>query len=203
MRTRSKLCLTALMAAALFATAVGTASARNLSISNSNIRANFRPLIFFNGSNRLSCNVTIEGSFHYRTIVKSINALLGYITRVDVDEVNCAGTGLLEGATASANRETLPWHVTYLGFRGTLPLFERVLLGLHVDFNLNTGVGVCRYAGTAQGSFVRAVSELEADRTVAIPKSAGSFLCPASGNFEGRTRVTLLGTATAVTVTLI
>src|SRR6185436_13652622 len=96
--TRTKSWLTALTAAALLATAVGTAGARNLSISNSNIRADFRPLVFFNGEARFSCNVTIEGSFHYRTIVKSRLALVGYITRVTVDEANCRGAGLLAGA---------------------------------------------------------------------------------------------------------
>jgi len=206
MRTHSKLWLTAIMAAALFATAVGTASARNLSTSNSNIRADFRPLVFFNGEARLSCNVTIEGSFHYRTIVKSRLALVGYITRVTVDEANCRGGGLLAGARGRANRETLPWHISYEGFGGRLPLFDNVILLFHTDFTIFNIflIRECRYGGNAVGFFERALNELRADETTGIPKTPESNgFCPANGFVQGRTRVTLLGTSTAVTVTLI
>jgi hypothetical protein len=207
MRTRSKLWLTAVMATALFATAVGNASARNLSLSNQNIRAVFNPLVFApaEGGGRLSCAVTLEGSFHTRTFTKTVNSLVGYITRVNVQETLCAGEGSLAGASARADSETLPWHVRYAGFTGTLPNIARVILNLTSNFTLFNVrfLGECRYGGTARGFFVPASNELEADRATVIPRTGGNVFCPGGGTFEGRTRVTLLGTTTPVTVTLI
>ena len=201
--------LTAILATALFATAVGAASARNLSISNQNIRAVFRPLIFSDGgaSNRLSCTVTIEGTFHYRTILKSVGALLGYITRAQVEEGTCAGAGLLAGARARVLTETLPWHITYRGFRGTLPNIERIILQINrprlTFFNIPI-IAECKYEGALQGFFLPATNELQADETFGIPRTAESNgACPTPGFFRGVTRVTLLGTTTPVTVTLI
>src|SRR6185436_3861009 len=181
-------------------------SARNLSTSNSNIRADFRPLVFFNGEARLTCDVTLEGSFHYRTIVKSRLSLVGYITRVDVNEAGCTGAGLLAGARARANRETLPWHISYEGFTGRLPNFDSTILLQHTDFTIFNIflVGSCIYEGNARLFFDRALNELRVDETTGIPKTPGSpGACPASGAPGGRTRATLLGTSTPITVTLI
>jgi hypothetical protein len=208
MQIRSKLWLTAIMATALFATAVGNASARNLSISNQNIRAVFNPIISFpDPENRLSCPVTLEGSFHTRTITKTINSLVGYITRANIQEDRCAGSGILAGARIRWDTATLPWHVRYAGFTGTLPNIARIILNLAMSMTLYNipFVGECRYGGTARYFFVPATNELEADRTTGIPRTGGSggAFCPATKFFEGRTRVTLLGTTTPVSVTLI
>ena len=209
MKPRTSSWLTAILAAALLAAAVGTASARNLSISNQNIRAAFRELLFTDsgGSNRLYCPVTIEGTFHYRTIVKSIGALLGYITRVIVDEPNCAGAGLLAGARTRALTETLPWHITYRGFVGSLPNIERIILQVSrprfTIYNIPI-IRECKYEGTMQFFLLPATSELRADETFGVPRTAESNgACPANGFFSCVTRITLLGTTTPVSITLI
>jgi hypothetical protein len=74
--------LLALTAAATFMAAIGTtASARNISISEQRLRANFRELIFRSSSGvALTCSLTLESSFHSRTIAKVVESLVGYIT---------------------------------------------------------------------------------------------------------------------------
>ena len=206
MHLTTKTWLTAILATAILATALGTASARNLSLSTTGTREVFSPLVFFNGEARLSCPVTMEGSFHYRTVAKTVGSLSGYITRLEVSEASCAGAGLLAGARARVLTETLPHHITYQGFRGTLPNIESIIFLFGTAFTLfNIAlIRECSYSGTVQGFFFPATSEAEPDRTSGIPKTAGSSaLCPNPGHFEGRSRVTALGTTTAVTVTLI
>ncbi|HEX7291075.1 MAG TPA: hypothetical protein VF250_08120 [Conexibacter sp.] len=104
----------AIFAITLIAT---TATARNLSISNQQVRANFREVRFSGLFGTTVCQVTVEGSFHSRTIAKVVGQLVGYITTVRLGP--CA-TG-----TATVLSETLPWHVRYRGFQGTLPNITR------------------------------------------------------------------------------
>src|SRR6185503_5503818 len=84
MRTRSKLLLTALTAALVMAATVGTASARNLELAepqDQRFTATWTPLEFtgLGGLIRIRCNVTLRGSFHYRTFAKT-RSLVGYVT---------------------------------------------------------------------------------------------------------------------------
>src|SRR5436853_4359159 len=121
MRTSAKLGLTALIAALLLSAAVSTASARNLSTSNQFIRVTWRSLEFVTSAVTIRCQVTLEGSFHSRTIAKIERSLVGHITRDTVKTESCTN------ASATADNTTLPWHITYEGFRGTLPRIEEVL----------------------------------------------------------------------------
>ena len=66
---------------ALLATA---APARNLSTSNQNVRVTWQELDFATSVSTITCSLTLEGSFHYRTIVKRERTLIGYITQVAV-----------------------------------------------------------------------------------------------------------------------
>jgi hypothetical protein len=104
-------------ATAILGALVGTASARNLSVSNQGIRATWTAMEFISPSAGVTvrCPVTLEGSLHTRTIVKTVGSLIGYITSAAVAEGSCTG------GSAMVMRETLPWHVTYQGFTGTLP----------------------------------------------------------------------------------
>lgn len=67
----------------------------------------------------------MEGTFHYRTIVKVERSLIGYVTRAIFGRP-CTGFGEMweyngtEGSLTS-NVNSLPWHFTYDGFNGTLP----------------------------------------------------------------------------------
>jgi len=113
MRTCSKLALAGIGTTLLMALAVGPASARNLSVSNQNLRATFNNLEFtVEGVSTTTCRVTLEGSLHTRTIVKSAGTLVGYVTRIITGQCSNGVTILTE---------TLPWHVRYIGFSGRLP----------------------------------------------------------------------------------
>jgi len=65
------------------------------------------------GFGTIECEVVIESSFHTRTFAKTANRLIGYVTGANIPR--CARGG------ATIARETLPWHVTYREFSGTLP----------------------------------------------------------------------------------
>ncbi|HEX7291079.1 MAG TPA: hypothetical protein VF250_08140 [Conexibacter sp.] len=108
-----KLLLAVTGATLLLGVTVSSVSARNLSISNQQIRANFREVRVSGLFGNTVCQVTIEGSFHSRTIAKVVGQLIGYIT---TERLGPCATG-----TATILTETLPWHVRYVGFAGTLP----------------------------------------------------------------------------------
>src|ERR1700751_1578741 len=115
MTSRARLVLAAVLAASLFGIVVGSASANRLSINETRFRITWARLTFNEetAEARDICPVTMEGSFHSGTIRKVVGALIGHITR--------AGAGVCTGGGLTILRETLPWHVTYEGFFGTLP----------------------------------------------------------------------------------
>src|SRR6478672_9457988 len=131
MRNSAKLGLTALIAALLLASALSTASARNLSSEIQNIRTTWRSLEFESPLVTVRCPVTMEGSFHSRTIPKIARLLIGAVTRINIKNESCTnGTATVEG---------FPWHITYESFTGNLPSISsvRVLLQRFL-FNLIT-----------------------------------------------------------------
>src|SRR6185503_8766261 len=122
MRTRSKLLLTALTAALVMAATVGTASARNLELAEAEdqrFTATWTPLQFtgLGGLIRINCNVTLRGSFHYRTIAKVLS-LIGYVTSAALTRPCEGGEAfILNGTERLPNGTTpgtsLPWHIKY------------------------------------------------------------------------------------------
>jgi hypothetical protein len=116
----SKVWLALVAATAIFGALVGTASARSLSTSSQTIRAVWNPMNFASPSAGVTvrCQVTLEGSLHSRTIGKVVGSLVGYITRATVNACT--------GGTARVRTETLPWHVQYAGFTGTLPAITSI-----------------------------------------------------------------------------
>jgi len=211
MRFTRKLMLTALAATALLAAIATTSAAREFETTNQNIRVVFRPLrLIASTGDTVSCTVTLEGSFHYRTIRKVEGSLIGYITRAIVDTPNCR-SGPQAGISGAALTETLPWHITYVNFEGALPnVTFRIRLN-RAAFKL-IGVpiiGTCRYTsspnGIVGGPLGRFITEgsatITAERGIRIRSE--TFGCP-EGQFESDpTPVVLLGTTTAVTVRLI
>jgi hypothetical protein len=192
MRRHTKLLLTALTAAIVLASAVGTASARNLSISNQSFLTTWNPLTFSTeaegGGIRIECRVTLEGSFHYRTIPKILRHLIGYITSANVRRPCTGGEGFAE-TRDEGSTETLPWHITYEGFEGRLPAIEGIRLLLRPWFiiqNVFTG-GRCRYTGNVQGvvKLTRGVATaIVPDGTIPSTRWSGGGLCPPSGFFS-------------------
>src|SRR4029077_15971917 len=114
--TRFKLTLVALASALILTGLVGSASANRLSQSSLQFKLSYTPLSIipsFGGTVR--CPVTVEGSYHATTITKTAGALIGYLTSYVV--------GTCEAGRLRANTETLPAHIQYEGFTGSLPNF--------------------------------------------------------------------------------
>jgi hypothetical protein len=221
MRTHTRMLLGALTAAIVLATAIGTASANRLSISNRNFRQVWSPLSFTTEREgegvRIACNVTLEGSFHYNTIAKRLGALLGYVTKATVGHP-CSGAGeawanngIEESRLGSAIPNSLPWHITYEGFEGRLPEISGVRLLLVPRFTLRAPIAnLCGYEGNAEGVVKLGrggvATSIIPDPNVRVPKISGGIFCPASGFFTANAEasvITLLGNTQQITITLI
>ena len=209
MRTTVKLTLAALTAAVLLASMVGSASARNLSVTNRDFRVVWAPLSFSDAFRffAVRCNVTMEGSFHANTIVKTLHTLIGNITRAIVGRPCTGGEAWAWNGTEGAltGVSSLPWNMSYEGFTGTLPTIAgiRVLLR-NTKFSIRSGICLGTYTLT-NWNFTFIVA---ADRTVTITPGTESFEpsegeCPSLIYSGTSSRITLLGTATSITVTLI
>jgi len=208
MRTRSKLLLAAISATALLGLAIGTASARNLEISNSasGFRITWNPLRIQAGGREALCPVTLEGTFAAGTIAKRAGASLSRVTGANV--------GTCTRNTATLLRETLPWEVQYSSFTGTLPVITTVSLNIiRMSFNVNLeGIACLAPSRTEQPVGGIATVEasgriigLRADETRTIETTGGIFCTiggPASFAGEART-ITARASTAAVTIRLI
>jgi hypothetical protein len=214
-----RLLLTTLAATILLAAATNTTSARNFSISNQNFRVVWRELQAGGGS--INCEVTLEGSFHYRTIVKRERALLGWVTRAAVRHPCRAGEAWDDNGTevilggATAVRASLPWHITYETFLGTLPNITGIRLSLRAPSFVISLPGVClaRY-GLAEDN-LSALARISGGVIEEVTPTAGAAnttrreifsggFCPATNALSSTSRpVTLLGNETRITLTLI
>jgi len=210
MRTYAKFVLVALAATVALALGASVAGARNLSVTERETEVLFHPITLEFAGNNISCPITLLGHFNERTIPKT-NTQVGVVRHVEP----AIGTepSPCTGGTITILQETLPWGVSYVGFRGTLPAIERIRLSL-------TGVALRvtpRGSATClDGTTVRnpgfgevlvgaggRVEGLRADETISIPLSGG-FLCSfASGRFSGSGSVTDLPRLHSITVTLI
>lgn len=123
---------------------VGTATARRLEVSSSTFRLTFARIRFESNLNPIvNCVLTMEGSLHATTIAKVAGTLVGYITR--------ATLGPCETGRATILRESLPWHVRYGSFTGTLPAINRVELQVvHMQIRLLTFETPCLHQTTAE-----------------------------------------------------
>jgi hypothetical protein len=220
MQTNTRLLLGALTAALALASALSTAAANRLSISNVNFRTVWRPLTFSSSEEgagiTLACNLTLEGSFHSNTTEKVRGRLIGYVTKAAMGHP-CSGTGEawtnngVEEAGLGVIASTLPWHLTYEGFEGTLPTIIGIRLLARPRYTVRAPmVGLCSYEGNAEGvvNLNRAgvVASHTPDSRVAIGKVSGGILCAASGFFAGNpeaSTVTVLGSTQTITIRLI
>jgi len=208
MRIYTKL-LTLLIVALAFSIAAATASATRLSVSEEDfeiIWPEAQDLNFSTGGNTFECSVTLLGSFHRKTIQKIIRSLIGTVAHAVV--------GDCDNGTLVFDRRP-PWHVTYEGFRGTLPAITGVrLLFRGYRFTIsNAGTGaVCltnaerNAAGTANVGVSGLITGLTAETVppTDIDDVGGSFLCDLAGSltFEGTGIVTDLD-GSLVTIRLI
>jgi len=193
-----KVLFAVIAATALLATLVATASATRLSSSSSTIRATFARVDFSGGFGTTECALTIEGSFHSRTIAKVAGALTGLITRATL------GTPCIRGS-ATILTASLPWHTRYASFTGTLPNITRInATATGTQWSIREpafGVTCLASGSTLQGAFNREASGAITGTEV-IGNSETS--CGIAGNVAGRaSTTTVLGAATRITVTLI
>jgi hypothetical protein len=213
MRVSAKLGLAALAAALLLSAAVSTASAGRLSVSNQNLRVTWSRLEFQAPSRSVTvrCQVTLEGSFHSRTITKTPGTLIGALTRINVKTETCTG------GRAQPSRPA-PWHVTYEGFTGTLPNITSVrLLLARFQFDI-IAIGVTCRMGTATDNVtgsaalnatgeVTSLAPVGGRNTANLLEGPGGgefFGCPSSGVLVGTEGVvTVLNSTTRIRVTLI
>jgi len=208
MRTTIKLSLAALMAAMLLASGLSTASARNLSVSNQNWRVTWSRLEFASSLVTVRCQVTLEGSFHSRTIPKIQALLFGAVTKINMKTEGCTG------GTMRPERPA-PWHLTYEGFTGRLPNIETIRLLLQRYQYAITAFGVtCKYGTPADNLTFSGALNAAGEVTNITPLTGrnisylleGGGLCPATHTLTGTATdgtVTLLNANTRIRVTLI
>lgn len=199
-----------------------TASAQRLSVTNRNFRIVWAPLNLRPepaGGLLVQCKVTMEGSFHSNTIAKVAESLIGYVTRATVAS-SCEaarmwiynGTDINEVLGAGVLPNSLPWHVRYESFEGTLPRPTGVrirLIGMRVLLQ-SAGI-LCQYTSsaaqpsksTALVNSEQQLTRLRVDKTAQIPRTEGGIFCPATGVAEGEGEITLLGNAFRIRLTLI
>jgi hypothetical protein len=215
MNRQTQRILTTLTAITILALAITNATANNLRVSNQQIRVTWTGLGLSNNVIRgtFKCPVTLEGSFHSATIRKVAGALIGYISRAAVGN----GEPPCTGGRATFNQETLPWHLTYASFGGTLPRITELTLNLiRASFIISTSEGnTCRATTTRENPGVDiatrdtttgAITGLRADESRSIPlvNGPGGIFCGlGEGRFSGSGRVALLGTTNPISITLI
>jgi hypothetical protein len=227
MSRRARLMTGAFVAALLLAGAVGTATANRLRFSNQSFRIVWSTLTFFEPNAPMTpivvrCPVTMEGSFHSATISKMRNALIGYITKAITAPEMCFGEQdprlfirngtqiFLDGNTY----ESLPWHVQYESFSGTLPTITGVRVGIvGMAFLILDIFHQCLFMSTAAnpayGIFQReangAITGFRAEEMTAIPlkEALNGRPCPMSIKWFETGTVTLLGATTRITLTLV
>jgi hypothetical protein len=208
---RTKSVLATLASALVLAALVNVASANRLSLSSQTFRAVWAPIQLEGEGSELDarCNLTMEGTFHSRTFSKVARSLLGVITS--------AAFGPCEGGGAVVMRETLPWHLMYEGFTGTLPNITGVTFGLvglgFLLFDIIFRVIQCqyRYIPTSPGGLIANVSvgtitglridEARAHRL--IKDDLSTFSCPQMLSYAGTAAFTVAGSATRLTIRLI
>ncbi|MGN6189504.1 MAG: hypothetical protein ACTHOE_11430 [Conexibacter sp.] len=199
-------------AIAILAMAVGVASGRNFSLSNQTFRATFAEFRVVGVEISVTCRVTLEGSFHSRTIAKVREALIGAITAATAAHP-CAGGEAFFFNGVEREPNTLPWHLQYDSFEGTLPsAISGVTLVLsRFRYLIQNFICAGAYGSETDRVFMRfhLVSGVLQE---AMPISGRnsvtrvitlSGICPATTTLSGGGAYTALNSATRVTVTLI
>jgi hypothetical protein len=221
MRTRTRILLSALTAALVLASAISTASARRIELSNQRIRVTWtgaNSLTFESGiaNAEVICEVTIEGSFHSRTLSKVSGQLVGYITSAMIKRPCIKNNAWVLNGTESqpgeAIQTTLPWHILFVSWEGVLPRIRKIRLSLinagFLVVNIELGIH-CLYKSTATQPMLGDITvnettgqatTLSPDPTVAIPwvPALSNPFCPTQGTLAGTGAIRLQGSATTL-----
>jgi hypothetical protein len=208
MRKRTKALVAGMAIASALAVLAGTTDARRIEVSRQWWRKIWSRLIIVIAGHVIECPVTLEGSYHSRTISKVCGQLIGSVTKAFIRGSACTG-GSMRALT-----ETLPWHVQYLGFIGRLPSipgFRSIFIGW--AFSVVNAEGIACLFGTTQANPAGAIENIEGgvartsrmDESLSIPVG-GEFLCAFAGeaSFSGTAEVFVEGsTTTRITVRLV
>jgi hypothetical protein len=223
MRNRTRLLLSALIAALTLSAAVTTAHARRIELSNTSIRTVWTEtspleLVGAFGLVTIRCQVTIEGTFHSRILSKVSGQLIGYITSAAVKRPCTNGEAWVQNGTEEVPGEgrvsSLPWHILFISFTGTLPRIRTIRLSLRgVGFLVRSAGTACLFltttANPAMGEIevnetTGEITSLRPDETVSIPPLIELEGFCSSGRFRGRGAVSLTGgTTTRIIVRLV
>jgi hypothetical protein len=213
MKASARVLLTLLAASAFAASLAASATARNFSVSNRNIRVVWtaaRPLEFISNIAPIRCEVTLEGTLHCATIAKVAEALIGFITRARVREETCEDNELGTEILAEIVQESLPWHLRYVSFSGTLPRVRVRVRVINAVFRLiRVPIIVnCLYRVNIDGLIGGpAGNNIDEGNATLRPDESLEFNSETFGCFRARLRsapisITLLGTTTGIRVRL-
>jgi hypothetical protein len=191
-------------AAVVLAGLVGSATATRLSTTSQRWKATYSRVEWVGTFGTTTCALTVEGSFHSRTSAKTLNTLTGWVTEATVS------TPCIRGS-ATILRETLPWHIVYEGFEGTLPNITGIRLGIiGSSWRINDPVvGVTCLARTTAVEHVT-VQETrerftgritESSMRGSIPTGPECFLV--RGSITGTTTAVTNGSGAGISITLI
>jgi hypothetical protein len=194
------------LAAAMLCLAIGVASARRIAFSERGFRLVYRELTFRESAfgTTIACPVTLEGSFHSKTLSKVAEALVGYLTKASVASASCTG------GHARALTETLPWHVRYESFTGTLPSITSITTDIIGAAFLVEAFGFlsCLYTSTAAEPAQNIFNVINGNNNTinnviagGTPRPNGAN-CP-RGSLSGSSSATVQGGTSAITVTLV
>jgi len=208
---QGRLLVMLLVGAGALALGVATASAAKLSVTNQMIRITWSSVRFNEG--RAQCPVTLEGSLHARTMQKVQGQEIGVIIAGRTGRCTVGSAVLL--TAEDGQRTTLPWHIRYDGYSGTLPAITRLRWHIfEMSYRVVDELELCLYTSTptrpALLDLVReeggsgAIRSVSFFGTEAIPLVSGNpLICDASGLLGGSGSVTTWGSTTRVTLTLI
>jgi hypothetical protein len=192
--------------------AVSSASARRFALNTQRWTAIWNPLNLTAAGVVLRCPVTLEGSFHSATLSKVSGQLIGYVTVARVAEAACTN------GSARALSETLPWHVQYNSFAGSLPNITEIRIAL-IGARFRTIIsnnecltettqrepafGRIKVTGASEEE-IRKTNQMEAEEGASIVLR-GNFICnlAGSGRFSGTAELFQLGTTTRILVRLV
>lgn len=204
---RVKLTVGAAIATMILATAVGTATARRIEISSQFVRVTWSELTMEGAGISIRCPMTIEGSFHSRTMSKVCGSVVGLVSRAVITPGSCTG------AEVALLQESLPWRLGFIGFTGTLPRIQRIrgsLIGLALRIEALGTPCLYQLTQTNPGfgedlmnEATGAVTGLRLDETQSVPLKEGGPLCPSSGRFSGTATITQLNSTTGITIRLV
>jgi hypothetical protein len=166
-----------LLAAALLATIAFPAGAGRLSISTREWIATWREMRVTGGFGSTTCTLTLEGELHTKTIEKTRSSLLGYVIGAST-----RGCGAFP---ATVLRETLPWHIQYESFTGTLPNITAAAMKIiGFSFRIRESFGIqCLFRSTEARPLLDTLRR-EASGTIRTTTLSGTFASEGCAGLE-------------------